>query len=329
MTHDSSASGALPVVVSEPEGLSDETLVQLQRLGPVTVGPFDRHDLLRAVPSAAVLMVRLKHSIDRELLTAAPHLKLVISATTGVNHIDLEACKERGIEVICLRGERAFLATITSTAELALVLLLNVVRNVVPAHADVMAGRWRRDQFRGLSLRELTLGVVGLGRLGCVMAGYAKALGMRIIGSDPGPLSVPDFVERVDLDTLVSSSDAISLHATHDAGKPPLLGARELAMLKPGAFLVNTARGELVDEAALLAGLESGRIGGYGTDVLSNETAWTDFSDHPLVRYARSHSNVVITPHIGGATLDGLHRAEAFVVNRALQHFGLEQRQSR
>lgn len=304
--------------------MSEETLAQLQQLGPVTLGPFDRAGLICAVDSAAVLMVRLRHMIDREVLAAAPCLRAIISATTGLNHIDLAACKARGIEVISTRGERAFLSTITGTAEFALALLLNLARHILPAHFDVQAGHWRRDAFRGVSLRGLTLGVVGLGRLGCLMAGYGHALGMRILATDPAPSIVPPYVEMTNLNDLLGRADAISLHASHREGQPPILGAREFDLIKPGALLVNTARGELIDEKALLASLESGRLGGCALDVLADEAGWSDFRQHPLVRYAKEHSNLIITPHIGGATLDGVVRSEAFVVAKALRYFGSE-----
>src|SRR5439155_18579127 len=236
-------------------------------------------------------------------------LEVIASATTGLNHIDLDTCRERGIEVICIRGERAFLATITSTAELALAHLLNLARNVVPAHADVIAGGWNRDKYRGVSLHGLTLGIIGLGRLGSVMAGYGHALGMRVIGTDRAPVDAPPFVDVTDLDTVLRVSDCISLHATHDPGSPPLLGAREFAQMKPCALLVNTALGELIDETALLASLEHSRLGGYAADVIANETGWTDSSTNlltqPLIKYAQVHDNVIITPHVGGAPLNG------------------------
>lgn len=312
------------VVVSEPQGLSAETLAQLGRLGRVATGPFDRAALLETIAPASVLMVRLGHRVDKQVLDAAPRLRAILSATTGLNHIDVDACRARNIEVISIRGERAFLATITSTAELALTLLLNLARQVVPAQADVLAGRWRRDKYRGISLRDLTLGLVGLGRLGCVMAGFGSGLGMRIIGTDPTPVDVPPFVDVVDLDTVLATSDCISLHATHDQGKSPLLGAAAFARMKRGTLLVNTARGELVDETAVLVSLESGHLGGYGADVVADETNWTDFTEHPLVRYSREHDNLLLTPHIGGATLDGLQRTEAYVVGKALRYFGVE-----
>lgn len=317
-------SPVMPVVVTEPDALSAETLASLERLGPVTLGPMTREALLEAVAPAHVLMVRLRHMVDREVLDAAPGLRAVLSATTGLNHIDVGLCEERGIEIICTRGERAFLSTITGTAELALAHLLNLARHVLPAHGDVLEGQWRRDAFRGLSLRGLTLGIVGLGRLGFLMSGYGQALGMRVLAYDPAPLIVPPYVELVPLDDVLRRSDAISLHATHNEGEPPILGRPELARMRQGALLVNTARGELVDEAAMIDALESGRLGGVATDVLADETTWSSFREHPLVRYAASHPNVIITPHIGGATLDGLVRAEAFVVAKLLRHLGRE-----
>lgn len=317
-------SGELPVVVAEPESVPQETLAALSRLGPVRLGPFDRPGLIRAVASAGVLMVRLHHRIDVEVLAAAPGLRAILSATTGLNHIDVAACRARSIDVICVGGERAFLATITGTAELALALLLDLARHVVPAFADVRAGRWRRDAFRGLSVRGLTLGIVGLGRLGCVMAGYAEALGMHVVAADPAPTVVPSNVKLTSLHDLLATADAVTLHASHDQGHPPVLGAVELKSMKPGAFLVNTARGELVDEEALLASLASGHLGGYAADVIANETSWPDPSQHPLVRYASDHDNVIITPHIGGATVEAMARAEAFIVGKALRHFGVD-----
>ena len=314
----------LRVVVTEPDGVSSDTLDQLRRLGSVTTGPFDCAGLVGAVRTTSILMVRLGHRIDAEVIAAAPDLRAVVTATTGLNHIDLDACRARRIEVISIRGERAFLATITSTAELALALLMCLVRRIVPAHADVLGGAWQRDRWRGLSLGGMTLGILGLGRLGCIMAGYGHAFGMQIIGTDTAPLTVPPFVEMTDLAGVLAGADCISLHATHDPGKPPILGAAEFVHIKRGALIVNTVRGELVDEAALIASLQSGQVGGYGTDVLANETTLTDVAAHPLIEYAKSHSNVVITPHIGGATLDGLQRAEAFVVAKTIRHFRAE-----
>lgn len=313
-----------PVVVAEPDGLSSDILARLRDLGPVTLGPFDRAGLIGAVKDAAVLMVRLRHMIDGEVLGNAPRLRAVVSATTGLNHIDVGLCQTRGIEIVCTRGERAFLSTITGTAELALAHLLNLARHVLPAHADVQQGRWRRDDYRGVSLRGLKLGVVGLGRLGCLMAGYGQALGMRVMACDPSPLMVPPYVELVRLEDLLRQSDAISLHATHDEGQPPILGTREFAIVRDGVLLVNTARGELVDEQAMIEALSTGRLGGVATDVLADETTWVSFRDHPLVRYAAEHANVIITPHIGGATLDGLVRAERFVVAKLLRCFDLD-----
>lgn len=324
MTARAIAVGNLPVVVTEPDSMPAETLGLLKKIGPVELGPFERAQLIDAVRPAVVLMVRLHHMIDCEVLHAASHLQAIVSATTGLNHIDLAACQARGVEVICTRGERAFLSTITGTAELALALLLNLARNIIPAHADVQEGNWRRDAFRGISLRGLKLGIVGLGRLGCLMAGYGQALGMRVLAYDPAPLVVPPFVEMIDLEELMQQADAISLHASHSAGDPPLLCAREMARLKHGVLLVNTARGELIDETALLENLETGRIKACATDVVIDEAACGDFKLHPLVRYARRHSNLIITPHIGGATLDGLNRAEAFVVGKLLRRYGVE-----
>jgi D-3-phosphoglycerate dehydrogenase / 2-oxoglutarate reductase len=278
---------------------------------------------LRAALAAApyhVLLVRLGLGVDEAVLDAAPELRWLVTPTTGVDHIDMAAAERRGVRVISLRGETAFLESIRSTAELTWALLLALTRRLPAAHADVLAGAWQREPFLGDELHGKTLGIVGLGRLGRMVAGYGLAFQMRVLAYDTDPKACAG-VEHVDADELLANSDIVSLHLPLDAGTHGWLSGERLARLRRGAWLVNTARGELVDEAALLDALGSGRLAGAALDVLAGDGRWPGSipAGHALVEHARGHGNLILTPHIGGYGRYALHGTRRFVAERLLQ----------
>ena len=173
------------ILVAESRGFSPASERRLRELGDLTLADLDRAGLLGAVAGADVLIVRLRNRVDGEVLAAAPHLRAVVSPTTGLDHLDLAALEARGVAVLSLRGETEFLRTVTGTAEHAWALLLALVRRVPAAAAAARAGDWDRDRFRGRELAGRTLGVVGLGRLGSMVARYGAAFGMRVVAYDP------------------------------------------------------------------------------------------------------------------------------------------------
>jgi D-3-phosphoglycerate dehydrogenase len=159
--------------------------------------------------------------------------------------------------------------------------------------------------------------VVGVGRLGRVVAGYFQALGMDVVGYDPRPDFPRDAAPRVEsLAELLAQSDVVSLHVAYDASTRQLIGRKELAAMKPGAVLVNTSRGGVVDEQALVEALESGQLGGAALDVLDGEPNIA--ADHPLLAYARTHDNLLITPHVGGSTFESFEKTEVFLARRVI-----------
>jgi len=301
------------IVVAEPYHLDPQVLNALQRLGTVSLGPYTRAQLLDRIATAQVLMVRLGHSVDCDVIEAAPELRYVVSATTGLAHIDVAAAEQRDITIISLRGQTAFLETVDSTAEHTIALLLALARDVVGSHAQVLAGGFARGDRIGTELRGKTMGIIGLGRLGKKVASAARALGLTVLAHDRDAGANGEDVCMVDLETLLTHSDIVSLHASYDAGEPAILDRKRLLTMKPGAFLINTARGELIDEDALLECLAGNRIRA-ALDVAANETVRP--SPDPLVVYARNHTNLLLTPHIGGATMEALGRAEENVVTR-------------
>lgn len=273
-----------------------------------------------------VLVVRLGRYLSAEYLAQFPRLRFVVSPTTGLNHIDLSACSTRGIEVISLKGEAAFLDSITATSELALGLLLALLRRIPEAHQHTTLDlSWNRDLFCARMLSRMTVGILGLGRLGRQMAKMCHGLGMTVLACDPhvdAAAFTAAGTEAVSLSDLAARSDVVSLHVDYRPENDAMINAAFLAQCRPGTLLVNTARGELCDEEALAAALDSGHLGGLATDVLRNEQSGAVLAEHPLVQRARQGLNVIITPHIGGCCADAMRETEDFAARKLLNRLG-------
>ncbi len=308
----------MKVVVAEGGGFNPEALALLRRHADVHVAASaDRRDLLAAVGDADVLWVRLRHRVDAEVMEAAPRLTVIVSPTTGLNHIDLAEAARRGIRVLSLRGETDFLNDVRATAEHTLALMLALLRHVPAAVAHVRDGGWDRDRFKGRELHGKTVGVVGCGRLGRIVARYLAAFDVRVLGTDPalrGDDAGPH-VTLTSLEELLARADIVTLHVNLDERTRGFFGRPQFAAMKRGAWFVNTARGELVDEQALLDALRSGRLAGAALDTLADERP-AGMAEHPLVAYARTHDNVLITPHIGGCTAESMEKTELFLATR-------------
>ena len=305
------------ILVTESRGFSPGAEEMLRRLGKVVFAELDRGALLRAVAEAEVLWVRLAHRIDAEVMNAAPRLQVIVTPTTGLNHIDLEEARRRGVNVLSLTGETEFLKDVRATAELTIALILALLRRIPAATVHVASGGWDRDVLRGRELHGKTGGVVGYGRLGRIVARYLEAFGMRVLATDPkGEKASPEGAVRlVELSELLRESDIVTLHVNLSEETRNCFGRKQFETMKPGAWFVNTARGELVDEAALLDALRSGRLAGVALDVLSDERA-TGMGHHPAVVYAREHGNLLITPHIGGCTEESMEKTELFLAEK-------------
>ncbi|MDG2051882.1 MAG: D-glycerate dehydrogenase [Myxococcota bacterium] len=255
-----------------------------------------RPDELRAAlaDQDAILCV-LTDRIDAAAIEAGRSLRMISSVSVGVDHIDLEAATRRGIAVANTPG-----VLVETTAELTLGLLLSVTRRVVEADADVRGGRWTPEArwqisgYLGKDLAGSTLGLVGLGAIGQAVAARARAFGLRILGWSRSGREVSG-VERASLAEVLAESDFVSLHLASTPETRQVIDASAFKQMKSGAILINTARGDLVDEEALVEALSSGHLSGAGLDVFAQEPI---APSHPLL----SMPSVVLTPHIGSAT---------------------------
>jgi phosphoglycerate dehydrogenase-like enzyme len=272
-----------------------------------------------------VLFAPLGYMVDAAKIDACPALKAIVSNTTGHPHIDVDHARARGVYVACLKFAQEVLRSITPTAELTWGLVLALTRHIVPAHRAVLSGKWDRRPFAGPAmLSSLSLGIVGHGRLGTLVARYGAAFGMKVRYHDPRVERSNEGAERVAaLQDLVAASDIVSIHVPHEKETENLFSREVFQCFRPGSFLVNTSRGELLDWAALLEALRSSRLAGAALDVFDGEFVpgfAERFPSHPVLAYAREHDNLLLTPHIGGSTRDAWRLTEAHAISMALEH---------
>jgi len=292
-----------------------DVLGPLTEVADVVSLPADQETLRKRIGRFDGLLPSLAVRIDRTVLEQAGRLRVIATPSTGTDHIDMALARERGIAVLSLKEETEFLDQVTATAELAWGLLLAVVRRLPGAVEAAKRGDWARDRFRGRQLSGKTLGIIGYGRLGRMVAEYGKAFRMRVFACDVRDVTPGPGVRMGGLDEVIRESDVISVHVHLTDENRGLIGPREFAAMKTGAVLINTSRGAIVDERALLDALETGHLGGAGLDVIDGE--WRpDLDRHPLIQYARTHENLVITPHIGGVTHESQAMAYSFTVRK-------------
>jgi glyoxylate reductase len=283
--------------------LPDSALALLRAEGELRAadlsGVLPRQELLDLVAGADVVLTQLGDRVDEELLEAAgPDLRCVCNVAVGYDNVDLAAAARHGVAVTNTPG-----VLDDATADLALALLLAATRRLGEGERLIRSGepwRWSMDFLLGRGLRDKLLGVVGLGAIGGRVAERARAFGMRVAyynrGEAPAALTERLEAERLELDELLARADVLTLHTPLTEQTRHLIGARELGLMKPTATLVNTARGPVVDEAALVAALRDGEIAAAGLDVFEQEPRV-----HPGLLELE---NVVLVPHLGSATLE-------------------------
>lgn len=313
---------AVRILNAEPLRYSAEARSILECWATVVEEELSRADLLNGVSDYDVLIVRLAHQVDREVIDAGRRLKAIVTATTGLDHIDVNYARSRGIEVLSLRGESEFLRTVSATAEHTWALLLALLRRIGPAYASVRRGQWDRDLFWGHELDGRRLGLVGLGRVGQKVARYGLTFGMEAAAYDPHATGWLNGVSRCPtLRDLMGRSDVLSLHVPLTEETEGMIGVQELSLLPRSAVVVNTSRGQVLDEEALVRALHGGDLAGAALDVVWEERAPGRRRESPLLTYAGVHDNVLITPHIGGATYESVAKTEVFMAQKLARFF--------
>jgi len=296
------------ILVTEP--LADAGLDALRAAGhdvDVQVG-LSPEDLLGVMPGAHALIVRSATKVTAEVIAAGRDLVVVGRAGVGVDNVDTVAATRQGVMVVNAPGSNSL-----STAEHAFALLLSQARNVPQANAALKGGKWERSKWEGVELHGKTLGVLGLGRIGTLVAQRGHAFGMRLVAWDPwmAPERARQLgIELLELDELFARADFVSIHVNKTKDTVGLVGKELLEKAKPGLRIVNAARGGIVDEAALAQALENGRIGGAALDVFDAEPT----TESPLFGF----DNVVVTPHLAASTAEAQDKAGQVIAEQVL-----------
>ncbi|SDH25014.1 D-3-phosphoglycerate dehydrogenase [Sinosporangium album] len=259
----------------------------------------DRSKFLPALAEADALIVRSATQVDAEALTHAPRLRVVARAGVGLDNVDVEAATKAGVMVV-----NAPTSNITSAAEHTVALILATARNVAQGHTALKGGEWKRSKYTGIELDEKVIGILGLGRIGQLVAQRLQPFGVELIAYDPylQPARAAQMgVRLVSLEEVLQQADFITVHLPKSKETLGLIGDRELHTVKPSVRIVNVARGGIVDENALYSALKEGRVAGAGLDVFSKEPC----VDSPLFEL----DNVVVTPHLGASTHEAQEKA--------------------
>ncbi len=258
--------------------------------------------------------------IGDDLISHATNLKVICTASTGLNHIDLESANKKNIAIISLTEERAVIEKISSTAELAFTLTMASLRNIVNANNSVVNDEWDYTKYIGRQVSALTVGVLGYGRLGLMYARYAKSFGARVIVYDPYKLIEDEGITQVNnLNELISVSDVISMHVHVTPETKKMINRQVFSVMKSDVLLINTSRGDIIDEVALVDFLKSNPQARAGVDVLADEIR--NRGGSPLLKFAKSSNQVIITPHIGGMTKEAQEIAYGHVASLLKQFF--------
>lgn len=274
-------------------------------------------DLPAALAPFDAVVVRSRIRVTAEAIAAAPRLRAIARAGAGTDNIDTAAARARGIAVLTAPGANA-----RSVAEHVFALLFAIARRVADARDAMRAGRWDRGKFMGFELGGRTIGIVGAGRTGREVARIARGLGMRVMANSPSAMRDPrrraeldaEGIELVDFPDLLAAADVLTLHVPLNDATRGLIGREALARMKPGAILINTSRGAVLDDGAVVEALQRGRLAAAGIDVYVQEPPP---ADHPYRRLP----NVVCTPHLAASTHEAQERAAREVAERLVAFF--------
>ena len=293
---------------NEPSEYSHKAISILETIG-------NYYDTPTEAPIHAII-TRLQERIDSKFLDRFPELQFILTATTGLDHINLVECQSRQIQIISLKGEYEFLASIAATAEHTMALMLSLLRNIPSAVEHVKKGHWNRMEHKGNELKGKTLCILGMGRLGIQIARMATAFQMNIKCFDNK--NIQEYPCTTNLTKALHKSDILTIHLPYDPSTSGLIGEKQILEMNPESYIINTSRGQILNEQDVVSCLMSGHLAGVAVDVLEQEY---DIQSSPLRSYIEDTSsrNVLITPHIGGCTHESMEATESFIATKFIK----------
>jgi len=306
----------------DPHGYSETAKNRIRSVALLDEGPMDRKTLVSEIHKYHGVILRFGNKIDSEIISHAKNLRVIATNTTGTDHIDTTAAASANVSVISLKGEYKFLSTISSTAELTWGLILCLLRNIPASIADVHRSLWRRDLFVGRDLTGRRLGILGFGRIGKMVSRYGQAFFMEVKFYDSDVEGGAEGIERLSsIEQLFSWSDILTIHLPLNEVTQGIVSGSLIERLRPSSYLINTSRGAILNEEDLLHCLTTKKIAGAALDVLSGELDKDFPFNSKLVNYSKNNSNLLISPHIGGASYDAWQKTEDFICEKVALFF--------
>lgn len=281
------------------------------------------NEFYKNLPLADAVITGLEMEFSKEIISLAKKLKLIGSRTTQLRYLDLGECSRKNIKVINIKADSPVLKKTFSTAEEAFALILSLLRNIPYAFDSIKREEWDRKKYAGIELYGKTLGLIGFGRLGKMVAKYGHAFGMKILAHDPfvGASEMgKNYTRKLGLSELLRKSDIVSLHSIYNDSTFGMIREKHFKLMKPTSVFINTARGEITNEKHLLKALKNKWIYGAALDTLSNESPdGSHLLKNPLVEYARKNDNLIIVPHLGGSTKEANERTQVYISKLVLK----------
>ena len=309
------------LIIAETLNFSDEAVDIVSDVIKVEKRDISNDELPWAFREFDYFWFRLGFRITDELLCQPGRkVSVILCPVTGLDHIDVKTCEELNIKIISLKGENEFLKQVRATAELTIGLTLALMRKIPQAINSVKQDVWDRDLFKGKELLDKQIGIIGMGRLGEIVANYFLGFGSKVSAYDVNNFKQKNVTKVKNIKKLVSQSDIITLHVNYNEKNHHLIDSDLFKHFKRGSILINTSRGCLVDSYALIENLKNDRLSGAAVDVIEDEF---NHSDNPLVKYATKHDNLLITPHIGGNTTESFVKTELFVAMKFVEYLKL------
>lgn len=307
--------GKMKIAITESDHFSSIALKKLSEIGNVKLLDCkSEQELITECIDVSIIFVRLKFKITSSVIDQLPNLKYILSATTGTDHIDEDYFASKGGRIITLKGETDFLESIPSTAEHTWALILSLIKKVPFAFDDVKRGNWNRDAFKNNNLRGKNIAILGMGRVGKQVAHIASVFGMKIGFYDT--LAFESSYERFETpEALFNWADIISIHIPYTKENDNFIDEKLINFTKKEVFFINTSRGKVWNEKIIAKKLEEGSIKGIATDVIHDEFQHGNI-ENDLVALAKRRFNIIITPHIAGATFESMAMTEEFVVGK-------------
>lgn len=305
----------------DSENFSNEAKKKLKEKCNYFEENLDQESLYLEIPKYEAIYLRFSVKLDKNILKRAKRLKFILCNATGIDHIDSSYALSQGIKIISLKNQAAYLKNITSSAELTWALLLSLTRNITNAFEDVKKNNWNRNSFIGTQLKNKNIGIIGFGRNGKLVAKYASSFGMNVHFFDSKNFKANlKFKKHKTLKSILNISDFVSIHLPLNKNTKNLFCKKVFKQMKKGSYLINTSRGEIILEQDLIDSLYSDDLRGAAVDVITDET---NHKRNLLINYAKKNHNLLITPHIGGATNDSWAATENYVVDRFLEFISL------